>query len=241
MTTWHVSVATRVGGFELDLAMDGDTTPVALIGPNGSGKTTALRAIAGAIDVENAHIQVGERELEHTEAGIHVPMEHRRIGYVPQGYGLFPHLTVQENVEFGLAYGPYHHSSTDRRAHASKLLSELGCASLSARRIDRLSGGEKQRVALARALVLDPDLLLMDEPLAALDATRRRAVRRFLADRLEAFGRPSILVTHDVRDVIALEATVVALDSGRVIQRGSLDELRRSPANDFIAEFVGAA
>ena len=149
--------------------------------------------------------------------------------------------SVQENVEFGLANSPNRYRVEDRRQRAGAVLSELGCAPLAERRVDRLSGGEQQRVALARALVLDPDLLLLDEPLAALDATRRRSVRRVLAERLEAFGRPAILVTHDVRDVIALGATVVALDGGRVIQRGSLDELRRSPASDFIAEFLGVA
>lgn len=241
MTTWHASVATHVGGFALDLTIDGDTTPVALIGPNGSGKTTTLRAIAGAIAVERGSIRVGEHVLEHTDRGIHVPIEHRRVGYVPQGYGLFPHLTVQENVEFGLANSPDRYRVEDRRQRAGAVLSELGCAPLAERRVDRLSGGEQQRVALARALVLDPDLLLLDEPLAALDATRRRAVRHVLAERLEAFGRPAILVTHDVRDVIALGATVVALDGGQVIQKGSLEELRQSPASDFIAEFVGLA
>ena len=119
------------------------------------------------------------------------------------------------------------------------MLDELGCAGLEARRPGSLSGGEQQRVALARALVVEPRLLLMDEPLAALDAAVRREVRASLAARLAARGRPTLIVTHDARDVRALDARVVVLDRGRVVQEGSLDELEAEPANAFVAEFVG--
>ena len=241
MTGWRADVQAQLGGFELDVSVQGDAQPLAVIGPNGSGKTTLLRAIAGAVPVTHAHVAIGKTVLESTEPGIHVPIERRRVGYVPQGYGLFPHLTVLENVEFGLSTGPDRPPAETRRTRALEMLTELDCTPLANRRVDRLSGGEQQRIALARALVLEPDLLLLDEPLAALDATRRRAVRHFLAERLQAFGRPSIIVTHDVRDVAILNANIVVLEEGHVVQQGSLASLRQAPASDFIAEFVGAA
>ena len=240
MIGWRVDVQARFEGFELDVSLQGDARPLAVVGPNGSGKTTLLRAIAGAVPVTHAHVEIGKTVLESTEPGIHVPIELRRVGYVPQGYGLFPHLTVLENVEFGLSTGPDRPPAETRRTRALEMLIELDCKPLANRHVDRLSGGEQQRIALARALVLEPDLLLLDEPLAALDATRRRAVRHFLAERLQAFGRPSIIVTHDVRDVVALNANIVVLEKGHVVQQGSLASLRQAPVNDFIAEFIGA-
>ena len=240
MIGWRVDVQARFEGFELDVSLQGDARPLAVVGPNGSGKTTLLRAIAGAVPVTHAHVEIGKTVLESTEPGIHVPIELRRVGYVPQGYGLFPHLTVLENVEFGLSTGPDRPPAETRRTRALEMLIELDCKQLANRHVDRLSGGEQQRIALARALVLEPDLLLLDEPLAALDATRRRAVRHFLAERLQAFGRPSIIVTHDVRDVVALNANIVVLEKGHVVQQGSLASLRQAPVNDFIAEFIGA-
>ena len=240
MIGWRVDVQARFEGFELDVSLQGDARPLAVVGPNGSGKTTLLRAIAGAVPVTHAHVEIGKTVLESTEPGIHVPIELRRVGYVPQGYGLFPHLTVLENVEFGLSTGPDRPPAETRRTRALEMLIELDCKQLANRHVDRLSGGEQQRIALARALVLEPDLLLLDEPLAALDATRRRAVRHFLAERLQTFGRPSIIVTHDVRDVVALNANIVVLEKGHVVQQGSLASLRQAPVNDFIAEFIGA-
>ncbi|MDG2281625.1 MAG: ABC transporter ATP-binding protein [Longimicrobiales bacterium] len=240
MIIWRADVQARFEGFELDVSLQGDARPLAVVGPNGSGKTTLLRAIAGAVPVTHAHVEIGKTVLESTEPGIHVPIELRRVGYVPQGYGLFPHLTVLENVEFGLSTGPDRPPAETRRTRALEMLIELDCKPLANRHVDRLSGGEQQRIALARALVLEPDLLLLDEPLAALDATRRRAVRHFLAERLQAFGRPSIIVTHDVRDVVALNANIVVLEKGHVVQQGSLASLRQAPVNDFIAEFIGA-
>ena len=240
MIGWRVDVQARFEGFELDVSLQGDARPLAVVGPNGSGKTTLLRAIAGAVPVTHAHVEIGKTVLESTEPGIHVPIELRRVGYVPKGYGLFPHLTVLENVEFGLSTGPDRPPAETRRTRALEMLIELDCKPLANRHVDRLSGGEQQRIALARALVLEPDLLLLDEPLAALDATRRRAVRHFLAERLQTFGRPSIIVTHDVRDVVALNANIVVLEKGHVVQQGSLASLRQAPVNDFIAEFIGA-
>ena len=170
MIVWRADVQARFEGFELDVSLQGDARPLAVVGPNGSGKTTLLRAIAGAVPVTHAHVEIGKTVLESTEPGIHVPIELRRVGYVPQGYGLFPHLTVLENVEFGLSTGPDRPPAETRRTRALEMLIELDCKPLANRRVDRLSGGEQQRIALARALVLEPDS-------AAARRTTRRAGR----------------------------------------------------------------
>ena len=241
MSGWRAAVRARIGTFELDVELDVEGGALALIGPNGSGKTTFLRVLAGAVEAERAEIVVAGEVLASSRDGVHVPMDRRRVGYVPQGYGLFPHLSVLDNVAFGLSTGPHKLKGLRRERKARDILEDLNCATLADRRVAGLSGGEQQRVALARALVLEPELLLLDEPLAALDVAMRRAVRAFLAERLQAFGRPSVLVTHDARDVAALGARICALEDGRVVQTGSLRALREAPATDFVAEFVDAS
>ncbi|MCB9537632.1 MAG: ABC transporter ATP-binding protein [Myxococcales bacterium] len=241
MSRWRAEVRARAGDFTLDVALEGDARPLALVGPNGSGKTTLLRVLAGAVRPEAAEIEVDGVVLHSTARGVEVPIEQRRVGYVPQGYGLFPHLSVLDNVAFGLSTGARRVDRRARRGRAAAVLERLGVGGLARRTPGGLSGGEQQRVALARALVIEPALLLLDEPLAALDATARRAIRGFLAEHLRAFGRPCVIVTHDVRDVAALDLQVCVLEGGRVMQRGDLNALRAAPATDFVAEFVGLA
>jgi ABC-type sulfate/molybdate transport systems ATPase subunit len=240
MTGFRVSVSARVGSLELDASLQGERTPLALIGPNGSGKTTLLRIIAGVLVPAFGEIEVGDKVLFDSKRGVDVPSEERCVGYVPQGYGLFPHLRVIDNVAFGLSSGARRRPREVRRQAALAMLKQLECASLASRLPNHLSGGEQQRVALARALVIEPAILLLDEPLSALDASARRAVRVFLADHLRSLGCPSIVVTHDARDVAALRARVCVLEHGRVIQEGSLEDLRHAPGSDFVAEFVNA-
>lgn len=235
--SWHATLRSQRGSFRLNVRLTSDDGVLALVGPNGSGKTTVLRALAGAFEPDFAEIEIGGAvwASPHQRRSI----EQRRVGYVPQGYGLFPHLSVLDNVAFGLSTGRRALDRATRRARALDALRQLGCADLADRRPTRLSGGEQQRVALARAWVVDPSLLLLDEPLAALDATTRRSVRRFLADQLPQLGRPTVLVTHDVRDVEALANCVVVIEGGEIRQTGTLDALRHDPASDFVAEFVG--
>lgn len=235
---WHAQIKAQIGGLRLDVDIAGDQDPIAVIGPNGSGKSTLLRVLAGAHRPIEAHISVDGRVLASTSAAVDVPSEGRRFGYVPQGYGLFPHLDVLDNVAFGLSVGERRLGRTERRTVAMRALEELDCAPLAHRRPTQLSGGERQRIALARALVVEPAMLLLDEPLAALDVAVRRSTRDFLAARLRELARPSIVVTHDLRDVLALDAEVVVIEQGRVIQRGTVDHLRDAPASDFVAEFV---
>lgn len=236
---WTAAITATLGAFELDVELSGGDGVLALVGPNGSGKTSFLRLLAGVGSPSAVELVVSGTTLASSSRGIDVPAEQRRIGYLPQGYGLFPHLGVLDNVAFGLASGPVRMPRAQRHRKAQALLEQLGCGALAGRRVQGLSGGEQQRVALARALVLEPHLLLLDEPLAALDATSRRAVRAFLSERLEAFGRPAIVVTHDVRDIEALGARVAVLERGRVVQQGDLEALRKRPGSEFVSEFLG--
>lgn len=239
---WSVEVEARAGGFQLDVRIEGDRTPVVVIGPNGSGKTTLLRIIAGAYRPRAGRIRFGDRTLFDSAAGLDLAPEERRVGYVPQGYGLFPHLPVIDNVAFGLAGGPRRVPATERRGTAAEILAEMECGHLAGRYPATLSGGEKQRVALARALLPAPEMLLLDEPLAAMDVAARRGLRAWLARRLARRGAPAIVVTHDVRDVHAFGSpVVVALEGGAVVQSGPAAALAARPETDFVAEFFGAA
>lgn len=231
----------RAGSFDLSATIEGDGAPVLLIGPNASGKTTLLRVIAGAYQPASGRISVGGRVLYDSGQGICLAPEKRRVGYVPQGYGLFPHLSVVENVAFGLAATRPKPARADRLATAARTLARIECGHLSRRLPPTLSGGEKQRVALARALLPEPDLLLLDEPLAAMDTAARRRFRGYLARHLAERDTPAIVVTHDVRDVYALgQPTVYALEAGSVVQHGTPEALAARPATDFLAEFFSA-
>lgn len=241
MMAWRARIRLVRDRFSLDLDIECEHGGAfAVVGPNGSGKTTFLRVLAGALEPDHAEIVVGAEVLANSPKGIMLPCEKRRIGYVPQGYGLFPHASVLDNVTFGLSTGRDRLSRSARRERGLQLLAELGCEDLADRPVQGLSGGEQQRVALARALVIEPQLLLLDEPLAALDARTRREVRYRLVERIRSLGRPTIVVTHDPRDLVALECPICVLEEGRVVQRGSWAELSAHPHTDFVAELVGA-
>lgn len=231
-----LSVEAELGALRLRVALQAGERPVAIVGPNGSGKSTLLRLLAGAPIAATGSITLDGRTLLDSNRDINLPPEARNVGYVPQSHGLFPHLTALDNVAFGLFDLP----STRRRARALAALTELGVAHVAARVPAALSGGERQRVALARALVLQPALLLLDEPLAAVDVAARRSLRVLLAQRLRALGRPALLVTHELRDLRAIDPEIVVLQAGRVVQRGDLGTLRDAPANAFVAELVDA-
>lgn len=240
---WHVRLDAQLRDFALTVELHGGSVPLALVGPNGSGKTTILRMIAGVATPREGSIEFGDYTALATAKAINVPPDERRVSYVPQGYGLFPHLSVLENVAFGLRarrFAPVVKHALDAPLERAMLaLTQLGCERLATAQVRQLSGGERQRIALARALVIEPRMLLLDEPMAALDVTVRRAVRAFLAQHLAAGVCPAVITTHDVRDVVTLGCNVCVLDRGKVIQTGSIAELRRAPANAFVAEFVG--
>ena len=234
---WQVRLSAHLGSFELDVDLRGGAAPVALIGPNGAGKTTLLRLIAGVHRPDAGLIRVGDEVLYDSERALLRSPEERRVGYVPQGFGLFPHLSVTDNVAFALHAARPRLPRADRRRAAAELLAGMDAAHLLERRPATLSGGERQRVALIRALLVDPLLLLLDEPLASLDAQARQTLRAHLAGLLAERARPAIVVTHDARDVLALNAHVYAIEAGRIVQHGPAERIAADPATPFLAEF----
>jgi molybdate transport system ATP-binding protein len=224
MATLSVDFELPLRSFELRLALEVERT-VALVGPSGSGKSSALRSIAG-LARPSGRIALGD-EVWLDERTFRSP-EERRVGLVFQEYALFPHLTVERNVAFG------------GKARVGELLERFRVSHLAAARPTELSGGERQRVALARALARDPGVLLLDEPLAALDAHTKDAVRRELQELLGELGLPALVVTHDYEDAAALAETVGVLVEGRLRQLGSPAELVSEPADPFVASFTGA-
>src|SRR5438067_10242085 len=228
----------RVGSFDLDVDLTiAPGEVVALLGPNGAGKTSVLRALAGLLAIDAGRIALDGIVLEEPANAIRVPVEQRPIGVVFQDYLLFPHLTVLENVAFGLrARGV---GARDARVTAGSWLDRLGVAEYAQARPRTLSGGQAQRVALARALAIDPRLLLLDEPLAALDASSRGAVRRDLKRHLASFAGIRIVITHDPLEAVALADRLVILERGRVVQTGSPAEVTQHPRSRYVADLVG--
>ena len=232
----RADIQLRLGSLDLDAMVEAAAGEiVALLGPNGAGKTTFLRAVAGLVRPDSARVVLDDVILEDTIRGIRVPTERRPIGIVFQHHLLFPHLSVLENVAFGLRA----RHRPDARVAAMAWLDRVGLGAYANARPATLSGGEAQRVALARALAIDPRLLLLDEPLSALDATTRVEVRRELRRHLASFDGARLLVTHDPLEAAALADRLVILEGGRVVQSGAVDEVTRHPRTRFVADLVG--
>jgi molybdopterin-binding protein len=231
-------VALRLGALDLDVTVEAAPGEiVAILGPNGAGKTTFLRAVAGLVPLTRGRVDLDDVVLEDVARHIHLPPERRPIGVVFQDYLLFPHLSAIENVAFGLrARGV---AAGDARARATSWLERLGVAEYAESRPRALSGGQAQRVALARALAIDPRLLLLDEPLAALDASGRGSVRRDLKRHLGSFAGIRIVITHDPLEAIALADRLVILERGRVVQTGSPADVTERPRSRYVADLVG--
>jgi molybdate transport system ATP-binding protein len=236
--TLTASIGVRRGAFTVELALEVAAGEVlAVLGPNGAGKSTVLRVLAGLLPPEAGRVRIGDDVWDDVAAAVHVPAHRRRVGMVFQDYLLFPHLSALENVAFGLRTRGIRHS--DARARAAEWLERVGLADLADRRPGQLSGGQAQRTALARALVTDPALLLLDEPLAALDARTRLTVRAELRRHLAAFPGSTVLVTHDPVDAMALADRVVVVEEGHVVQSGAPADVARHPRTDYVARLVG--
>lgn len=241
-----IDVKGQIGRFPLDVQLQvRSAQPLSLIGPNGAGKSSLLHLILGALRPRGGRIAIGGFTLVDSARGIHLPIEARRLGYLPQDLALFPHRTVLDNVVFGLRFrsriGAGSAGARQARELAYAWLQQLGIEQLALRRPETLSGGERQKVALARALAGRPSALLLDEPMAALDLGARRQLRRFLTAQLAELHLPVIIVTHDPADVAALTDQVAVMESGRIVQVGNLLELRRQPVTDFAEEFIEQA
>lgn len=229
---------THLGAFHLTttLAAESGKTTV-LLGESGSGKSTILRLLAGLLDLEHGQIVVDGITYADSEKRLMVPPQERPFGYVFQDYVLFPHLSIFENVAFGLRAQRIARPIV--RARVEQVLKQVQLTGLASRRPSQISGGQQQRVALARALVLQPKLLLLDEPLSALDIQTKRETRQELRHILAQAGITTVLVTHDYLDALLFGHHIVVLDHGQVIQHGSQQDLMERPHSSYVAELVG--
>ena len=227
-----------LGPLTLDVELVvGPSEIVALVGENGAGKTTVLRCLAGLEPLDHGWVRLGDQVLDDPSANVFVPPERRPVGLVFQDHALFPHMSALDNV----AFGPHARgaSRTAARAVAERWLERVGLTDHRHHRPAALSGGQAQRVALVRALATEPDLLLLDEPLAALDATTKGEVRRELRTHLRSTQAVTLIVTHDPVDAYALADRVVIVDHGRVVQTGTLAEITAQPRSRYIADLIG--
>ena len=233
-----VGATVRRGGFTLDVSVDVAPGEVlGVLGPNGAGKTTLLRALCGLTAITTGSIRLGDQTLDDADADTFVPAERRPVGLVFQDYRLFPHLDVLDNV----AFSPRSRGATRReaRGRATTWLERLDLLDLASRRPHEISGGQAQRVALARALAAEPRLLLLDEPLSALDARTRLEVRTRLRQHLKDFAGPVLLVTHDPLEAMVLADRLLVIEDGRVVQEGTPADVARRPATQYVARLVG--
>lgn len=235
----RAELSLRRDEWSLDVHLDvpaGST--LAVLGPNGAGKSTIVEAVAGITPITSGRIVFGERVLDDPAAGVFVSPEDRGIGVVFQDLALFPHLSALENVAFGpRARGV---ERLEAEATAAAWLERMGVAARAEARPGELSGGEAQRVALARALITGPDLLLLDEPLAAVDVSGRSTLRRLLADHLASFRGPRVIVTHDPSEAALLADEILIVEHGHVTQRGTASDIRLRPGSPYAADLAGA-
>ncbi|MCZ8381158.1 ABC transporter ATP-binding protein [Mycobacterium sp. CPCC 205372] len=236
MSSVRVDARLRGRGVDLDLAL-GDGEVLAVLGPNGVGKSTLLLMIAGLLRPDDGRIELGGTVVTDTGTGIFVPAHARHVAMLTQRPLLFPHLSVEANV----AYGPRcsGQSRSAARATARRWLHAVGATDLADRKPAQLSGGQAQRVAIARALAAEPRLLLLDEPLAALDVAAAPALRRLLREMLRDAGRTAIIVTHDLLDALAIADRIVVIENGRVVERGPARRVLTAPRSDFAARIAG--
>jgi molybdate transport system ATP-binding protein len=234
-TRLEVAIRAHLGDFRLDVSWSAGDGVSVLFGPSGSGKTLTLQCLAGLVRPDAGRIVVDGRVLDDVAQGIHVPPQDRRIGYVFQGYALFPHLTVRSNVGFGLR----HRARVERERRSREVIDRLGLSGTEDRYPRELSGGQRQRVALGRALAIEPTFVLLDEPLSALDLPLRRALREELEAILGDWKVPAVLVTHDLAEAYQLGERVIVYEAGRVRQASSRRELLLRPASESVARILG--
>ncbi|MDP9180982.1 MAG: ABC transporter ATP-binding protein [Chloroflexota bacterium] len=231
----EMAVRCRLGEFTLDAELVCARGPLVIIGPSGAGKSAALRAIAGVLRPDAGRIAVNGRLLLDTDRGIDVPPQSRGVGYVPQDYALFPHLSVEGNIGFGLrSLG-----REERRRRVDEMVALTGLAGQRGLRPKQLSGGQRQRAALARALAVRPEVLLLDEPFAALDAPTRASLLEEVRSLIARTETATVFVTHDRHEALRLGDTIAVMMGGRIRQAGSPAEAFGSPVDEEVAAFVG--
>jgi molybdate transport system ATP-binding protein len=230
----EVELRHHLSRLDLDVRVAVARETLALVGPSGSGKSTILRAIAGLLRPDRGRIVHAGRALLDTRRGVDLPPDARHVGLVDQDGALFPFMSVEHNVAYGVR------AERRKRGHRARdVLERFGIGHLAAARPADLSGGERQRVALARAIASEPEILLLDEPLSALDAVTKSDVAAEVETRLQELGLPTILVSHDFADVVGLADRVAVLQEGRIVQVGVSSELVEAPASSFVASLAG--
>jgi molybdate transport system ATP-binding protein len=236
--TLGADVGVHLGRLDLSVAFDvADGETVAVLGPNGAGQSTLLRALAGLVPLDEGRISIDDTVIDDPATRTFVVPERRSVGVMFQDYLLFPHLSVLENVAFGPRSRGV--SRAEARRRAQEWLVRVGLPDRGGAKPSALSGGQQQRVALARALVNEPRLVLLDEPLAALDVGTRTELRRDLRVQLAAFGGARVLVTHELLDAVALADRLVVLEDGRVAQTGPVQVVAARPRSRYVADLVG--
>jgi molybdate transport system ATP-binding protein len=234
----HVDLETHLNTFHLALNFSAETgQTTVLLGENGSGKTTVLRLLAGLLHPQRGHISLGDTLYFDSEMHVVLPPQERPFGYVFQDYVLFPHLSIFENIAFGLRAQRLPRQLMRQRV--GEALEQVHLSGFEQRRPAQLSGGQQQRVAIARALALQPQLLLLDEPLSALDVQTRREVRQELQRILADVGITTVLVTHHYLEALVFGQQILVLDAGKVIQQGDQHDLLTYPRSSYVAELIG--
>jgi ABC-type sulfate/molybdate transport systems ATPase subunit len=233
--TLEVQVAKKLPEFTLDVSFTAGDAPLGILGPSGAGKTMLLRCIAGLERPDRGRITLDGRVLLDTERRIHVPARDRRVGMLFQHYALFPHRTVAENIGFGLGHLP----RQERDHRVTALTARTHVSGLEDRYPRELSGGEQQRAALARALAIEPEALLLDEPLSALDTHLRSQVEAQLQETFSAYRKPALLVTHNIEEAYRLGERLLVLSRGRVAAFGAKEEIFRRPPSLEVARLTG--
>ncbi len=233
---FHLDVTKQLRDYVLDVSLtvnDGET--LVIIGENGAGKSTVLNMTAGLLHPDTGMITLAERSLFDAGNRICLPPEERQVGYVLQNYALFPHLSVTANVTFGLLSRGI--PKREARERVARMLERMAIAAFADVFPNALSGGQRQRVALARALVTKPDILLLDEPLAALDVRTKATMRRELRECIKEAGIPVVIVTHALKDALELGDRIAVMEKGRITISGTPDEILASKTNGFESSF----
>jgi molybdate transport system permease protein len=231
----EIQIERKLPEFSLDVSFTAENEPLSILGPSGAGKTMLLRCIAGLERPSRGRVSLNGRVLLDTQRRIHVPARNRRVGMLFQHYALFPHRTVAENIAFGLQELP----SNERTLRVAALLDRAHIGGLDKRYPRELSGGEQQRAALARALAIEPDALLLDEPLSALDTHLRSQMEAQLQETFAAYRRPALLVTHNIEEAYRLGEKMLVLSRGRVAAFGDKEEIFRRPPTLEVARLTG--